>query len=319
MTIYLPIAEIPLDISFLLFIGLIGGILAGIFGIGGGFIITPILIFMGVPASVSVASSANQIVASSVTGFLGHLYRSNVDIKMGCCLLIGGFLGAYLGIEIFNILKSIGQIDLAISLIYVVFLGFIGSLMLKESYVSVFQKEKSALKAIEKARLKAEKAGKLGVVARFKLLSKKMPFVIYFPKSDKRISIFVPISVGTISGIMVSLMGIGGGFVMIPAMIYLLKMPPNLVVGTSLFQIIFVTSIVTVMHSLNTQSVDILLAGTLIIGGVIGAQLGTHFGRKLPAEKMRLALSIIILIVCSRLAMNLFIEPNFIYNIELKN
>jgi hypothetical protein len=312
MSIYLPIAEIPIDIFLLLGIGLVGGLLAGIFGIGGGFLVTPVLIFIGVPPSVAVATSANQIVASSVTGFLSHWHRRNVDIKMGIFLLMGGFVGAYVGILIFALLKALGQIDLAISLIYVIFLGSVGSLMFYESVHSLMRKISSEESKPE--RFSIVRFLKLDKLKR-KLKTIKMPFVVNFPKSNLKISVLMPISIGLMAGIMVSLMGIGGGFVMIPAMIYLLKMPAQVVVGTSLFQIIFTTAMVTILHAVNTQSVDIVLASLLIIGGVLGAQLGTGIGMKIPAEKLRLFLALIILAVCIRLGANLFIEPEYLYSI----
>jgi len=317
MSIYLPIAEIPLDIFLLLFIGCLGGLLAGIFGIGGGFLITPILIFNGVPASVAVATSANQIIASSVTGFLAQWYRKNVDIKMGIFLLVGGLLGAYLGILIFSILKSIGQIDLAISIIYVVFLGSIGALMFYESSQLVFEK---LIKKYKKDKRKKKHFGLVDLIGLAKLKRKikslNLPFIINFPKSNLKISAILPIFIGVLSGILVSLMGIGGGFVMIPAMIYLLKMPTSVVVGTSLFQIIFITSIVTVMHSISTQSVDMVLASILIVGGVIGAQIGSKIGMRINAEKLRFLLSVIILAVCIRLGLGLLMEPEYLFSID---
>jgi len=315
MSIYLPIAELPLDIFLLLFIGCVGGMLAGIFGIGGGFLITPILIFNGVPASVAVATSANQIIASSVTGFLAQWYRKNVDIKMGIYLLSGGLVGAYLGVLLFALLKSIGQIDLAISMIYVVFLGSVGALMFYESGQAVFMKAVSTKS--EKVKKKFSIAEFLGL-RKLKLYIKSLdlPFVIEFPKSNLKISALLPIVIGVLSGILVSLMGIGGGFVMIPAMIYLLKMPTTIVVGTSLFQIIFITSIVTVMHSVTTQSVDMVLASILIVGGVIGAQLGSKIGMNINPIKLRFLLSIIILAVCIRLGVGLVLEPEYLYSID---
>ena len=315
MSIYLPIAEIPIDIFLLIFIGLAGGLLAGIFGIGGGFIITPILIFIGVPAAVAVASSANQIIASSLTGFLAHWYRKNVDIKMGLYLLIGGLVGANIGVMIFTILQKIGQIDLAISLIYVIFLGGIGALMFYESLNAILI-QKYGKKEQKKRRFSITKF--LGF-SRLKLYLKKidLPYVVEFPKSGLKISVVLPIAVGVISGILASLMGIGGGFIIIPAMIYFLKMPAHIVVGTSLFQIIFTTALVTIMHAVSTNSVDMILAFFLIIGGVLGAQFGSKIGMRLPAEKLRFLLSVIIVIVCLRLAVELVMEPDYLYSLTL--
>ena len=325
MSIYLPIAEIPINIFVLIIIGMAGGVMAGLFGIGGGFLITPILIFIGIPPSVAVATSSNQIIASSVTGFISHWYRKAVDIKMGTYLLVGGIVGSYIGVLIFSLLKSLGQIDLAISLIYVLFLGSIGTMMALESGKLLF-----GIKAVQKP-VTVEEDGKKEKVSdvwafsnlvhfltwiKVALRKIELPFVIDFPKSELRISALMPIMVGLVSGIMVSIMGIGGGFVMIPAMLYLLKMPSNVVVGTSLFQIIFTTSVVTILHAVNTQTVDIVLALILIVGGVFGAQLGAKIGPKIKAEKLRFFLALLILSLCLRLAVGLFFEPKEIYTIE---
>ena len=314
MTIYLPIAEIPINIFLLFFVGGIGGLLAGMFGIGGGFLITPILIFMGVPPSVAVATSSNQIIASSVTGFMSQWYKKNVDLKMGGFLLIGGLVGSYLGILIFAMLKKIGQIDLAISIIYVLFLGSIGIMMAIESGKKLLNntvKEKNN-------NLNSSIFAKILGINKIKTLLKKidLPFIVEFKASELKISAILPVMIGLISGILVSIMGIGGGFIMIPAMIYLLKMPSKLVVGTSLFQIIFITSLVTIMHAITTKSVDVVLALILIIGGVIGAQIGSRLGSKLPAIRMRFVLSLIILAVCLRLGFGLFLRPTELYTIE---
>ena len=307
MQIYLPIAELPVNIFLILGLGGMGGILAGMFGIGGGFLITPLLIFIGVPPSVAVATSTNQIIASSFSGFLAHLYRNNVDIKMGIFLMIGGVLGADIGVRIFTLLESLGQIDIAISVIYVVFLGFIGTLMAIESSKTIIRQKRSS-----DGEVSSSHTGKFGSWIK----NANLPMKVEFSKSELEISIFLPIIIGIFAGIMVSLMGIGGGFVMIPAMIYVLGMPTSVVVGTSLFQIVFITSIVTVMHSVNTQSVDIVLAFILIIGGVIGAQFGTVIGLKLPAEKLRGLLAIIVLAVCIKLGSGLFIEPDELFTIK---
>ncbi len=303
--IYLPIAELPVNIILLLMLGGVGGFLAGMFGIGGGFLLTPLLIFIGVPPSVAVATSTNQIIASSVSGFLAHWHRRNVDIKMGLYLLFGGLFGASLGVWLFKILQQIGQVDLAISLIYVVFLGGIGTMMALESGQTILRKKRGQA-------VTAPGDSKLA-----KLRELPLPFVTEFPRSELKISALLPIGVGVFAGMLVSLMGIGGGFIMIPAMIYILGMPTTVVVGTSLFQIIFTTSLVTVLHAINTQSVDMVLAILLILGGVIGAQLGTRVGISLPAERLRIFLACIVLAVCIRLAAGLFIEPETLFSVEM--
>ncbi len=302
MSIYLPIAELPVNIFLLLGLGAMGGIMAGMFGIGGGFLLTPLLIFIGVPPAVAVASSTNQIIASSFSGFLAHWYRKNVDLRMGMVLLAGGFFGTWLGVEIFTMLQEMGQIDLAISVIYVVFLGAVGSLMMVESSRTILRQRRGRPTA------------KHGLRSMRRL---HLPFVIYFPRSDIKISIIMPLVVGVGAGILVSLMGIGGGFIMIPAMIYLLGVPTSVVVGTSLFQIIFTTALATVLHAVNTQTVDIVLALLLIIGGVVGAQLGTLFGSRLPAEKLRIILAFIVMAVTVKLALGLLIEPENLYSISV--
>jgi uncharacterized membrane protein YfcA len=309
MPIYLPIAEIPVDAFLLIVIGCLGGFLAGLFGIGGGFIITPLLIFIGIPPAVSVATSANQIIASSISGFLVHWHRKNVDVLMGSVMLIGGLVGSGAGVAIFSILKKYGQIDLVISLIYVGFLGTIGILMAIESYNANFRKDKK--------KQPKESSNFILRMIKVKLRTIKLPYVVKFEKSNLEISVFLPIAIGLVAGIMVSIMGIGGGFIMIPAMIYLLRMPINLVVGTSLFQIIFTTSIVTILHASSTKSVDVVLALILIFGGVFGTQLGTIVGGKLKAEKLRGLLAILILSVALLLASDLFVKPASLYKVEV--
>ena len=298
MEIYLPIADIPINILLLLLAGFFAGILSGLFGIGGGFIMTPLLIFMGVGPAVAVASSANQIVASSFSGFIAHARRKNVDFKMGYILIIGGFFGSTIGIWIFKILKNYGQIDMVISLSYILILGLIGSSMAYESFRTILQ-----IKSEKKSTTKKE------------LLFAKLPYKIYFPKSQLEISVLVPIIVSILAGMLVSIMGIGGGFVMIPAMIYILGMPTSVVIGTSLFQVIFVTANVTVLHAVTTQSVDIVLAGILLTSSVIGAQFGTRVGLYVAADKLRAVLALIILLVVFRLVTNFFIEPDNLFEI----
>jgi uncharacterized membrane protein YfcA len=234
---------------------------------------------------------------------MAHWHRKNVDIKMGTYLLIGGLLGAVIGVWLFSILKQLGQIDLAISLIYVIFLGTIGTFMAIESSKTIFKQSRGIISAPEKGRFLTW------------LHALPLPLRTHFPRSDLEISGVLPILVGVIAGIMVALMGIGGGFVTIPAMIYILRMPTSVVVGTSLYQIIFTTSLVTVLHATSTQSVDIVLAALLIVGGVIGAQFGTIIGLKLRAEKLRILLALMVLGVCIKLALGLFIEPDDLYSI----
>ena len=298
MEIYLPIAGIPINILLLLVVGFFAGVLSGLFGIGGGFIMTPLLIFMGVSPAVSVASSANQIVATSVSGFIAHARRKTVDFHMGFILIIGGFIGSSFGIWLFKILKNFGKIDLVISLSYILILGFIGFSMAYESIRKVLNIKTKHIYKSKKVRL-----------------LEKMPCKVYFTKSDIKISLFVPILVSILSGILVSIMGIGGGFIMIPAMIYILGMPTNIVIGTSLLQVIFVTANVTILHALTTHSVDIILAGILLTSSVIGAQFGTRMGVLISAEKLRVLLALIVLCVLTRLVAGFFIQPESLFEI----
>ena len=295
MQIYLPIAEMSANIFLLLGMGGGVGILSGIFGVGGGFLMTPLLIFIGVPPAVSVATEANQIVASSVSGVLAHWRRGNVDFKMGIVLLIGGILGSTFGVWLFSILRQVGQIDLVISLSYVVFLGVIGVLMAIES---------------ARAMLPALRGGSGG---RSKLHQHYwvhgLPLKMRFRRSKLYISALLPLGIGVVVGILAAIMGVGGGFIMVPAMIYLLGMPTSVVVGTSLFQIIFVTANVTFLQAVNNATVDVVLALLLLTGGVIGAQVGTRLGSRLRGEQLRGLLALIVLAVCGKILYDLISTP----------
>nr|WP_319249174.1 sulfite exporter TauE/SafE family protein [uncultured Celeribacter sp.] len=301
MQIFLPIAEVSVNAFTLLGIGGIVGILSGMFGVGGGFLITPLLFFVGIPPAVAVATSANQIVASSVSGVLTHFKRKTVDLKMGFVLLGGGLIGSAIGIQIFNMLKAIGQVDLLVSLCYVVFLGIIGFLMLIES-----------INAIRRAR------GHPGNRPQRKkhLWVHKMPFKMKFRASGLYISAIPPIGVGVMVGILGAVMGVGGGFIMVPAMIYLLGMPTKVVIGTSLFQIIFTAGFTTMLHAYTNHTVDVMLAFLLLFGGVIGAQIGAQIGLKLKAEQLRILLALLVLLVCFKLGLDLLIPPAELYSLE---
>ena len=299
MNVYLPIAEVSVNAFLLLGLGGMVGVLSGMFGVGGGFLMTPLLFFIGIPPAVAVATEANQIVASSFSGVLAHLRRRTVDLKMGTVLLIGGLIGAAFGVQLFNTLKAMGQVDLLVRLCYVVFLGIIGGLMFIES-----------LNAIRKTRGKrsAPKRKKHGLVH-------KLPLKMKFRTSGLYISVIPPVLVGILVGILAAIMGVGGGFIMVPAMIYLLGMPTKVVVGTSLFQIIFVTGFTTLLHATTNFTVDIVLAVLLLIGGVIGAQFGTQIGAKLKAEQLRILLAIMVLAVCGKLAFDLLVQPAELYSL----
>jgi len=299
MMIYLPIAEVSVNALLLLGLGGIVGVLSGMFGVGGGFLMTPLLFFIGIPPAVAVATEANQIVASSFSGVLAHLRRKTVDLKMGTVLLIGGLVGAALGVVLFNYLKSLGQVDLLVRLCYVVFLGVIGGLMFVES-----------LNALRKA-----KSGAPAKRRKTRGWIDALPFKMRFRTSGLYISVIPPLLVGVAVGILAAIMGVGGGFIMVPAMIYLLNMPTKVVVGTSLFQIIFVTGFTTLLHATTNFTVDIVLAVLLLIGGVVGAQIGTRLGTRLKAEQLRILLAIMVLAVCGKLALDLLLTPTELYSI----
>ena len=297
MQIYLPIAEVSVNMFLLLGIGGLVGILSGMFGVGGGFLITPLLFFVGIPPAVAVATSANQIVARSVSGLMAHVKRRGVDFIMGGVLLAGGLVGSALGVQVFTLLKAAGQVDLLVNLCYVVFLGIVGGLMMIES-----------VRAIMRSKHAPPKRRKHNWVH-------NLPFKLKFRVSGLYISVIPPLMVGMLVGLLAAIMGVGGGFIMVPAMIYLLGMPTKVVIGTSLFQIIFVAGFTTFMHAVTNNTVDIILAILLLIGGVVGAQIGTRLGVKLRAEQLRILLAAIVLLVCTKLALDLLIEPSELYSI----
>ena len=299
MQIYLPIAEVSVNAFLLLGLGGIVGILSGMFGVGGGFLMTPLLFFIGIPPAVAVATEANQIVASSFSGVLAHLRRKTVDLKMGVVLLIGGLVGAALGVLLFNYLKSLGQVDLLVKLCYVVFLGIIGGLMFIESLNAIRRSKKNA------APVKRKNHNWIH----------GLPFKMRFRVSGLYISVIPPLLVGLFVGVLAAIMGVGGGFIMVPAMIYLLGMPTKVVVGTSLFQIIFVTAFTTLLHATTNYTVDMALAVLLLVGGVIGAQIGTRIGVRLKAEQLRILLALMVLVVCGKLALDLLLMPSELYSL----
>ena len=301
MYIYLPIAEVSVNAFVLLGLGGLVGVLSGMFGVGGGFLMTPLLFFIGIPPAVAVATEANQIVASSFSGVLAHVKRRNVDFKMGGVLLIGGLIGAAVGVLVFNYLKSLGQVDLLVKLCYVIFLGVVGSLMFIESVRAL---RKSKRNSGSKPRKKRTWINALPLKMRFRV-------------SGLYISAIPPVLVGIVVGILAAIMGVGGGFVMVPAMIYLLGMPTKVVVGTSLFQIIFVTAFTTMLHATTNYTVDIVLAVLLLVGGVIGAQFGTMIGAKLRAEQLRILLALMVLLVCAKLAFDLIVQPSELFSLGM--
>jgi uncharacterized membrane protein YfcA len=298
MEIYLPIAEVSLDAFVLLALGGVVGFLSGAFGVGGGFLLTPFLIFIGVPPTVAVASSANQLVGASVSGVLGHWRRGNVDFKMGGVLLAGGIVGALLGVWLFGALRRIGQIELVINLSYVLLLGTLGGLMLIEG---------------TRVAMRGRKPG-----ARRKLHQHTwvhgLPLKMRFRRSKLYISGLLPLGLGFIIGILSAIMGIGGGFIMVPAMIYMLRMPTAVVPGTSLFQMIFVAATVTILQAINNHTVDIVLTLVLLAGGVTGAQFGSRMGTRLRGEQLRIMLALLVLLVAVKLTFDMTATPDHLYS-----
>lgn len=270
--------------------------LSGMFGIGGGFLMTPFLMLMGIPPAVAVSSSVNQMIGASFSGFLAHWRRANVDIKIGSILILGGFIGSSIGVWIFKQLKVSGHIDLAISLCYVIFLGSIGAFMARESYNAIMAKKKGIVKITHEGKNW--------------LRDLPLPLLMEFPHSNIKVSALLPLSVGLLSGVLSSLMGIGGGFILVPAMIYILGMPTSVVVGTSLFNTVFITANVTILQAINTHTVDAVLAILILTSGVIGAQFGARIGLRLPAEYLRALLAAMVLAVVIKLGLGLVIAPS---------
>jgi uncharacterized membrane protein YfcA len=302
VSIYLPIAELSANIFVLFGMGVTVGFLSGMFGVGGGFLMTPLLIFYNVPPAVAVATGTNQVVASSISGTLAHLKRGTIDVKLGLVLLLGGIAGSALGVFLFTLLRRIGQLDLMISLLYVVFLGAIGSLMVIESLHA-------------RRRVKAGGQSDVRKPGQHNWIH-GLPFKMRFRKSMLYLSALPVIAIGFGIGMLVSVMGVGGGFIMVPALIYLLRVPTAVVIGTSLFQIIFVTAFTTVLQAYLNQTVDIVLALVLMVGGVIGAQFGAAAGLKLRGDQLRALLGLLVLAVCLRMAFELVITPASIYTLN---
>lgn len=300
MQLYLPIAEVSVNAFLILGMGGLVGFLSGMFGVGGGFLITPLLFFIGIPPAVAVATGANQVVASSVSGVLAQVRRKAVDFRMGLVLLVGGMAGSGVGIWVFARLSAIGQVDLFVQLSYVLFLGLIGAMMLQES-----------LRAMYRARRPGAPVRR----GHTHTWVHRLPLKMKFRASGLYISVLPPLAVGALVGFLAAIMGVGGGFILVPAMIYLLGMPTKVVIGTSLFQIIFVTAFTTVMHAVNSQTLDILLALLLIIGGVIGAQLGARIGLRLKAEQLRILLALLVLAVSGKIALDLLLTPSEVFSV----
>lgn len=302
MGIYLPIAEMSVNIIVLLAMGAAVGFLSGMFGVGGGFLITPLLIFYNIPPAIAVATGANQVIASSFSGALAHFKRGSLDFKLGTVLLAGGLVGSTVGAYVFALLRSIGQLDLFISIFYVAFLGIVGGLMLVESVNALWRVRSGALPTLKKS-------GQHNWIHR-------LPLKMRFRTSKLFVSVIPVLGIGAGIGFLAAIMGVGGGFIMVPALIYLLKVPTNVVVGTSLFQIVFVAAFTTIVHATANQTVDIILAFILMIGGVAGAQYGARAGQRLRGEQLRALLALLVLAVALRLAFDLFVRPANLYSLS---
>jgi len=301
MNIYLPIAEMSVNAALLLGLGWAVGFLSGMFGVGGGFLLTPLLIFMGVPSAVAVGTGSMPILASSVSGAIAQYRRRNVDIKMGVILVAGGVVGSLIGVQLMKLLRQAGQFDLFVSLSYVTFLGAVGALMLIES-IGTIRKSKSGQTSGRKTRQHSWMHG--------------LPFKMRFHRSKLYISAVPPALIGAFVGFMAAVMGVGGGFVMVPAMIYLLRVPTSVVIGTSLFQIVFVMAVTTFLQSLQNKAVDVVLALLLIVGGVIGALFGAAAGARMKGEQLRFMLAALVLLVCLRIGWDLMITPAEVYSLS---
>jgi len=303
MDLYLPIANLSVNAAVIVALGLGVGLLSGMFGVGGGFLTTPLLIFYGIPPTVAAASAASQVTGASVSGVFAHLRRDGVDVKMGMVLVAGGILGSFAGAGLFAWLQAKGLIDTVIAVLYVLMLGSIGGLMLYESIHSMRVTRGSAK---PRARRK-----------RHHPLVAMLPLRWRFYRSGLYISPLAPVILGFLTGILTMLLGVGGGFILVPAMIYLLGMGTQVVVGTSLFQILFVTAWATMVHATTTKAVDIVLAVLLLLGSVVGAQLGARMASRAKPEHLRLALAIIVLLVAVRMLLGLAWRPDEIYSVEL--
>jgi uncharacterized protein len=299
--VYLPIAEMSVNLLVMLGLGAAVGFLSGMFGVGGGFLLTPFLIFSGVSAPIAVATGANQVVATSVSGALAQWRRNNIDFRMGTVLIAGGVVGAVIGVLLLKVLREAGQAGLVISLTYVALLGAIGGLMLAES-----------IRAIRRARAGRPASGRRPGQHNW---VHGLPLKIRFPRSRLYISSIPPLVIGWVVGLLTAFLGVSGGFVMVPAMIYLLRMPTNIVIGTSTLQIIFVTAVVTILHASLNHSLDVVLALMLAAGGVMGGQFGVRAGQKLRGEQLRALLALLVLAVAARLLFDLVLKPEDLYTI----
>jgi hypothetical protein len=299
MHVYLPIANLAVNVLVIVGLGAITGVLSGMFGVGGGFLTTPLLIFYGVPPTVAAASAASQVTGASVSGVLAHGRRGGVDYQMGGVMVAGGIIGTGIGALLFKLFTALGQIDTLINLLYVLLLGGIGGFMARDAWRAI-QAQRSGVPLPAKKR-------------RHHPLVANLPLRWRFYRSGLYISPLAPLLLGVLTGILTMLMGIGGGFVLVPAMLYILGMSANVVVGTSLFQILFTTIATTLMHAMTTHAVDIVLASLLLVGSVTGAQLGARLAMQVPAERLRMVLAVLVLIIAARMALGLTWRPEALF------
>jgi uncharacterized membrane protein YfcA len=298
MFLYLPVALTSINILLPVGLGLLVGVLSGLFGVGGGFLMTPLLIMLGIPSTVAAATDSNQIVAASTSGTYAHWKVGNVDFKMGIYLLVGGFVGGLLGVEAIKVLRAMGNADFVIKITYVVMLGIVGTYMFLESLSSMRNKKSE--------KVTEQKESKISIFL------KSLPFQTHFEKSGVTHSVLVPIFLGTVVGILAAIMGVGGGFLMVPIMFYVLRMPMHVIVGTSLFQILFTCIEVTFLQSYTNHTVDFTLAVLLLLGSSIGAQVGAVFGRKLKGEQLKILLALIVLAVTVKIILELTLTPSLL-------
>jgi len=294
---YLPIAGNSVNIFLVFAMGGAVGILSGIFGVGGGFLMTPILIMIGIPPTIAAASDSNQIVGASTSGTLAHYKMGNVDFKMGLLLLVGGILGGTAGVQVIKVLRQMGNADFLIKVTYVLMLGFVGSYMFIESLQSLRTK-KEVVASVPKKESK------------YAMLVNKLPWQMDFEKSGVRLSILMPLVLGTFVGVLAAIMGVGGGFIMVPVMVYLLRMPMHVVVGTSLFQILFTCINVTIMQAYSNHTVDFILALILLLGSTLGAQFGARISKKLKGDQLKILLASLVLFVMVKMLLDLLIHPH---------
>jgi uncharacterized membrane protein YfcA len=296
--LYLPIAGNSINVLVIFSIGGFIGLLSGIFGVGGGFLMTPLLIMLGIPPTVAAASDSSQIVGASTSGTLAHYRMGNVDFKMGILLLVGGVVGGTAGVQLIKLLKAMGNADFLITITYVVMLGVVGGYMLLESLQS--------LRAVKQPQPVTPKE------SGYAKMVKKLPFQTYFEKSGIELSILMPFILGTLVGVLAAIMGVGGGFIMVPVMVYLLRMPMHVVVGTSLFQILFTCINVTIMQSASNHTVDFILALILLLGSTIGVQFGAKISKKLKGDQLKILLAVLVLLVMFKMLFSLLLTPDIL-------